>query len=87
MDNEQEERFVCYHCKTGECQNCVGVPCACKCPIPAEIGYQKCVIKGCETRGKPQDGFDFFLCDPCASEMEALLNKMYAERQERHANN
>jgi hypothetical protein len=31
---EQEEWFVCYHCKSDDCANCVGVPCACDCPIP-----------------------------------------------------
>jgi hypothetical protein len=24
--------FVCYHCKNGDCDACVGVPCLCRCP-------------------------------------------------------
>jgi hypothetical protein len=71
---ETEEVFVCYHCNDGECANCVGVPCQCDCPLPSD-GKINCCFKGCDERGKPQDGFDFFACDSCLTTMELLIAK------------
>jgi hypothetical protein len=28
----EEDSFTCYHCKDGDCDSCVGVPCQCECP-------------------------------------------------------
>lgn len=85
--DKSDEHFVCYHCKEGDCPSCVGVPCKCECPYGRIEGEQRCTFKGCENRGQPQKGFDFFICDSCFVEFERLLNEKYAQRQERHAKN
>ena len=40
---------------------------------------QKCTFIGCENRGVPQEGFDFFICDPCFIEFDRLLREKAAE--------
>lgn len=34
---ERDDWFLCYHCKEGDCENCVGVPCMCSCPDPMKF--------------------------------------------------
>lgn len=82
--DEREEHFICYHCKEGLCRSCVGVPCKCECPYVRVESEQRCTFKGCENRGRPQKGFDFFICDPCFIELERLLNQKAAKKQQRH---
>ncbi len=70
----EESVFVCYHCNDGDCANCAGILCQCDCPLPSD-GKEKCCFKGCDTRGTPQVGFDFFACDPCLEALELLINQ------------
>lgn len=72
---ERDELFVCYHCKEGRCHFCVGVPCSCDCPDPRRAEEMVCCFKGCEARGKPQAGFDFFMCESCGIELALLLEQ------------
>lgn len=30
----RDELFVCYECRGGSCERCIGIPCMCDCPIP-----------------------------------------------------
>lgn len=51
----------------------------------------KCIVKGCVAQGIPLDGQDFFLCDRCREELDALLELARRERVRklfaRHRNN
>ena len=69
------DEFVCYHCKAGECHECVGVPCMCECPDPRVAGEMTCCFKGCERRGKPAKGFDFYACPECLDALEVLIQQ------------
>jgi len=33
-DETQGDKWICYECKDGLCERCVGVPCQCDCPDP-----------------------------------------------------
>lgn len=35
---------------------------------------EQCCIKGCENRGEPEEGFEFFMCESCMEELMRLLN-------------
>jgi hypothetical protein len=72
---ERDESFVCWHCKANDCGNCVGVPCMCDCPDPKGAGEMVCVFKGCERRGVPAEGFDFFACRRCLKELGMLIEQ------------
>lgn len=32
--NADSDKWVCYECRDGLCERCVGVPCQCECPDP-----------------------------------------------------
>ena len=42
---------------------------------------QKCVFKGCSSVGRPSEGFEFFACERCQIELEALITLMYEQKQ------
>ena len=52
---------------------------------------QKCTFKGCINEGVPVRGYDFFICDACADELDRCLVLEYKKRVQnllvRHANN
>jgi hypothetical protein len=75
MSAPTEPEFVCYHCKSDDCGNCVGISCQCACPVREKAGEMACCFKGCESRGKPQEGFDFFMCIGCGEVLALLLNQ------------
>lgn len=35
-DEEHYPNFICYECRAGDCDHCIGVPCMCTCPIPVK---------------------------------------------------
>jgi hypothetical protein len=37
---------------------------------------QKCLGKGCDAQGVPQEGFDFFFCQKCCDELERCLHEV-----------
>ena len=45
--------------------------------VMEEIERQKCTFKGCENRGEPLDGFDFFACENCLDEFEKELERAW----------
>ena len=75
LEGDQVGDFVCYHCRAGECAECVGVPCMCDCPDPRGPGEMRCAFKGCEKRGLPAPGFDFFCCRSCLKELGMLIEQ------------
>jgi hypothetical protein len=52
-----------------------------------DITVQKCCFIGCDRRGVPEPGFDFFACTPCLNELERLIITGYAEREAKEARN
>lgn len=48
---------------------------------------EKYTFKGCQNVGVPQDGFDFYICDPCFDEFERALQQRSRELHARHDNN
>jgi len=48
---------------------------------------QKCCCKGCELRGVPSEGFDFYVCDGCLEELDRCLQAEGAKVYGRHSNN
>lgn len=42
----------------------------------------KCCGKGCENRGVPEPGFDFYLCADCAGELEFWLEFFGRQRSQ-----
>jgi len=48
---------------------------------------EKCCGKGCQNRGEPQEGFDFFLCDDCAEELERCLEIEWLNKYVRYPRN
>jgi len=42
---------------------------------------QKCVCKDCESRGEPQEGFDFFCCENCLAELAFWLDFLAMQKQ------
>jgi hypothetical protein len=47
---------------------------------------QKCCFKGCERRGEPQQGFDFYACKECLTELERLIERRMATGEPRPGN-
>jgi hypothetical protein len=47
----------------------------------------KCCFKDCQTTGVPQEGFDFFACEPCLAELERLMQRLYREKHGKHDRN
>lgn len=48
---------------------------------------KKCCMKGCDHRGFPAEGYDFYLCGDCMEEIERRVRQEWVRRYERHANN
>lgn len=52
---------------------------------------QKCTFEGCINEGVPLRGYDFFVCDACADELDRCLAREYRKcvwkLLARHANN
>ena len=48
---------------------------------------QKCTFIGCENRGVPQEGFDFFACEACLEKLGELIEAGQRKQLERHERN
>lgn len=49
---------------------------------------QKCTFKGCNHRGIPSKGFDFYACEECLDELERLIAIGLLEKEvKRHEQN
>lgn len=41
---------------------------------------KKCCFEGCEKRGVPEPGYDFYACPECLDRMGELMDAIHAER-------
>lgn len=49
--------------------------------LTAERAAEKqCNVKGCTRMGVPQEGYDFFICDPCFVHFEKCLERAYMRK-------
>jgi hypothetical protein len=46
------------------------------------MSLQKCTFKGCDATGEPNEGFDFYACEPCLDELERLIEVEGRKQQE-----
>ena len=48
---------------------------------------QKCCFEGCEVRGFPSEGFDWYVCNGCLDELVDLIMERWERMVARHALN
>lgn len=43
------------------------------------MAIEKCTFEGCARTGEPQEGFDFYACAECLTELERLITEKRRE--------